>query len=132
MKRMLTLLLAAAVLPGCAMDAPGTGWSRASDLSVYGAMHVYARAAADAEVLCAGFTPAATADRWRRDFGARHEAVTAALERRYGGEKLAQARATWAPSVECAELPDPGWRWRYARLLRLLETRLLQAREGES
>jgi hypothetical protein len=124
-------LLAAAALAGCS-TAPGTGWSRASDLSVYGAMTVYARAALDQEVLCAGFTPASTAADWAREFGARQEAVTEAMNRRYGGQALARARATWAPSVACRELPDHRWRQRYARQLRLLEIRLQMAdgREG--
>jgi hypothetical protein len=122
-----TLIL---LLAACS-TAPGTGWSRASDLSVYGAMHVYARAAVDQEILCAGFTPASTSAAWAREFGARQEAVTGAMVRLYGEEALALARAAWAPSVACRELPDHRWRARYARQLRLLETRLF-AREMES
>jgi hypothetical protein len=122
-----TLIL---LLAACS-TAPGTGWSRASDLSVYGAMHVYARAAVDQEILCAGFTPASTSAVWAREFGARQEAVTGAMVRLYGEEALARARAAWAPSVACRELPDHRWRARYARQLRLLEIRLL-ARGVES
>jgi len=110
-------------LAGCS-TAPGTGWSRASDISVYSAMHVYARAALDEEVLCAGFSPASARDAWERDFGARHDAVTDALQRRYGPDALGRARRAWAPSVACGDVPDPAWRARYARLLRLLELRL--------
>jgi hypothetical protein len=119
------------LLAACS-TAPGTGWSRASDLSVYSAMNVYARAAVDQEILCAGFTPASTAAAWGREFGGRQEAVTDAMTARYGAEALARARATWAPSVACRELPDHRWRQRYARQLRLLEIRLLMAagREG--
>lgn len=122
MTRNASLLLAAA-LAGCS-TAPGTGWSRASDLSVYGGMQVYARAAIDQEVLCAGFGTASTSENWEREFGARQEAVTDAMTRRYGPEAMARTRATWAPSIACRELPDYRWRGRYARQLRLLETRL--------
>lgn len=117
------ILLAALVLAGCS-TAPGSGWSRASDLSVYGAMHIYARAAVDEEVLCAGFTTESTARHWENDFAARQQAVTAALEGRYGTEALERARRVWAPSVPCGDLPDYSWRRRYERQLRLLETRL--------
>jgi len=129
MKRIAPLLLAAAL--GACSTAPGTGWSRASDLAVYGSMTVYARAAVDQEVLCAGFTPASTSAAWEREFGARQLAVTDAMTRRYGAEALAGARATWAPSVACSELPDQRWRSRYARQLRLLEARLRLAGGGE-
>jgi hypothetical protein len=128
MARIASLLLVAA-LAGCS-TAPGTGWSRASDLSVYGSMHVFARAAVDEERLCAGFSPDSTARHWEREFGAREEAVTEALTRRYGAEALERARRTWAPSIACGDLPDPSWRWRYARQLRLLEIRLRLAEEG--
>jgi hypothetical protein len=123
MARTMILLLTVAALAGCS-TAPGTGWSRASDLSVYGGMQVYARAAVDQEVLCAGFGTASTAEHWERDYGARQMAVTEAMTRRYGPEAMARAQTTWAPSVACRELADPRWRYRYARLLRLLETRL--------
>lgn len=125
MRRMLSLLALAALgaLSACS-TAPGTGWSRASDLSVYGSMNVYARAAMDQEMLCAGFSPASTSEHWEREFGARQEAVTDAMTARYGAAALARARATWAPSVACRELPDHRWRMRYGRQLRLLETRL--------
>lgn len=117
------ILLAAAALAGCS-TAPGSGWSRASDLSVYGSMQIYARAAVDEEVLCAGFTTESTARHWEEDFGARQQAVTAALEARYGAEALERAGRTWAPSVPCGDLPDYSWRRRFERQLRLLETRL--------
>ena len=130
MARPLLVLLAAAALGACS-TAPGTGWSRASDLSVYGGMQVYARAAIDQEVLCAGFATGSTSDHWEREFGARQEAVTEAMRQRYGAAALARARATWAPSVACRELADPRWRYRYARLLRLLEIRFRLTSEGE-
>ena len=117
--RRLSFLLTLAALGACS-TAPGTGWSRASDLSVYGSMHVYARAALDQEMLCAGFSAASAADHWQRDYGARVEAVTQAMTTRYGPEALARARRTWAPSIACRDVPDPQWRDRYARLLRLM------------
>jgi len=130
MRRAAFLLLAAALgALGACSTAPGTGWSRAGDLRVYGAMHVYERAALDQERLCAGFTPDSTRDAWEREFGVREAAVAAALEARYGAAALAEARATWAPRVACRTLPDPAWRRRYARLLRLLELRLQLAEE---
>ena len=128
--RRISGLLALAALGGCS-TAPGTGWSRASDLGVYGSMHVFARAAVDQEVLCAGFTPESTARIWAREFGARHAAVTEALEARYGAEALAEARRAWAPRIACGTIADPQWRLRYARQLRLLETRLQMAAERE-
>ena len=123
-------LMALGALSACS-TAPGTGWSRASDLSVYGGMQVYARAALDQAVLCGGSGPALASHSWEREFGARHAAVTDAMTGRYGAAALAGARRTWAPSVACRELADPRWRYRYARLLRLLETRLRLAGGGE-
>jgi len=130
MKRMLTFLALAAL--GACSTAPGTGWSRASDLSVYGSMHVYARAAVDQEALCAGFAPASTSLYWEREYRARHDAVTDAMTGRYGAAAVEGARHDWAPRVACGDVPDAQWRHRYARLLRLLEIRLRLApgREG--
>jgi hypothetical protein len=119
----LALLLAALALAGCS-TAPGTGWSRAPDLSVYGAMSVYARAALDQEMLCAGFTRESATQHWEADYGPRQDAVNAALVGRYGEAALTRARATWAPSVACGDVPDRQWRDRYVRQLRLLELRL--------
>ncbi|MEA3013421.1 MAG: hypothetical protein QOD42_1966 [Sphingomonadales bacterium] len=112
--------------------APGTGWTRASDLSVYSAMHVFARAAIDQEAYCFGRDPARINADWDHDFRARQGAVSFALTRRYGAEALAEARASYAPRVPCGDVPDPQWRTRYTRLLRLLEIRLRMAAEGES
>jgi hypothetical protein len=114
----LLLLMAAA-----AAAAPGTGWSRASDLSVYGSMHVFARTALDQEMLCAGVAPARASSRWERAYGWRQQAVTAALTQRYGTAALARAQAAWAPPVACGDVTDPQWRSRYEQLLRLLEIR---------
>lgn len=129
--RRAALLLPALALAACS-TAPGTGWTRANDLSVYSAMHVFARAAIDQEAYCFGRDPARISADWDEDFNARQGAVSAALNQRYGAEALAEARATYAPRVPCGDVPDPQWRLRYTRMLRLLETRLHMAAEGES
>ena len=121
--RRAAILLAGLALAACS-TAPGTGWSRANDLSVYSAMHVFARAAIDQEAYCFGRDPARIRADWDEDFRARQGAISAALAQRYGAEALAEARATYAPRVPCGDVPDPQWRTRYTRLLRLLETRL--------
>jgi hypothetical protein len=128
----LVILAAAAALAGCAGTNPGIGWSRAPDLSVYASMNSFARTAIDQERLCAGFDEASTARHWERDFGARQAAVAGALTRRYGAEALVRTRTAYAPAVPCGDVPDPQWRGRYARLLRLLEIRfgLVPGREG--
>jgi hypothetical protein len=131
MKRAL-ILLAPLALAACS-TAPGTGWTRASDLSVYSAMHVFARAAIDQEAYCFGRDPARITADWDDDFRARQGAVSLALAQRYGPDAMAEARATFAPRVPCGDVPDPQWRTRYTRLLRLLEIRLrLQGSEGGS
>jgi hypothetical protein len=129
--RRAAILLAALALSACS-TAPGTGWSRANDLSVYSAMHVFARAAIDQEAYCFGRDPARISADWDEDFRARQGAVSAALAQRYGAEALAEARAAYAPRVPCGDVADPQWRLRYTRLLRLLEIRLRMAAEGES
>lgn len=121
----------ALALAACASTAPGTGWTRASDLSVYASMHVFARAALDQEDYCLGRDPDRTRADWAREFEARQAAVSLALASRYGREAMRRARATYAPRVACGDVPDPQWHTRYARLLRLLEIRLhLARREG--
>lgn len=119
------------ILAACS-TAPGTGWTRASDLSIYGSMHVFARAAIDQEAYCFGRDPARITADWEQDFSARQGAVSAVLAERYGAEALADARAVYAPRVACGDVADPQWRTRYTRLLRLLEIRLRLAAEGES
>ena len=125
------LAVAALAALGACSTAPGTGWSRASDLSVYGSMQVFARAARDQDMLCAGFSRASTDEYWQRKFGDRQAAVTEALAARYGAAALAEADGTWAPRIACGTVPDPQWRQRYERQLRLLENRLQTAGEGE-
>ncbi|HTU12010.1 MAG TPA: hypothetical protein VMG08_14060 [Allosphingosinicella sp.] len=130
MKRMLSLLLLGAL--GACSTAPGTGWSRAGDLSTYGAMHVFARAAIDQEAYCFGRDPALTLADWERDFAARQQAVTQVLIGRYGAERTDEARLVYAPRVACGDIHDPQWRIRYTRMLRLLETRFRLQAGGES
>ena len=121
--RKLAMLAAAAALAGCS-TAPGSGWSRASDLSVYSSAHAYARVAWEQDVLCQGADRARTSASFEREFGAREAAVRAALVARHGEAALARAGTHFVQRVPCGDVPDPQWRLRYARLLRLLETRL--------
>ena len=130
MKRVPALLSVMAL--GACSTAPGTGWSRANDLSVYGSMQVFARAAVDQEAYCFGRDPALTRADWERDFSVRQEAITRVLVGRYGADKLDEARRVYAPRVACGDLYDPQWRTRYTRMLRLLETRFRLQAEGDS
>jgi hypothetical protein len=115
-------LLAAAALAGCA--GTGTGWSRASDLSVYSSAHAYAHIAWEQEVMCGGANPARASAGFDREFGAREAAVRAALVRLHGEAALARTGAPYVARVGCGDLPDGQWRARYSGLLRVLEIRL--------
>ena len=122
-------LFATLLLAGCAADtwvAPGTGWSRAPDLSVYSAMTIYGGIARDQEMLCSGFSPGGVEADWQRDFGAREARVEEALAARHGADALRVADESAVPvrRVACPDVPSARWRRHYARLLRLLETRL--------
>jgi len=117
------LWLAALALAGCS-TTPGTGWSRASDLSVYSSMGAYARVAWEQDVLCEGWAPARATASWEREFGWRHAAVREALIARHGAAALERAGMAYAVPVACTEVSDHRWRLRYARMLRLLEIRL--------
>ena len=117
------MLIATAALVGCS-TAPGSGWSRAPDLSVYGSAHSYARIAWEQEVFCQGAERAHASARFEREFGARDAAVRAALVERHGEAAIARAGRHFVQRVPCGDVPDPQWRARYDRLLRLLETRL--------
>ena len=121
------LALTATALAGCStIDRPhaGSGWSRAPDLSVYGAMEMYGGIAREQSILCQGFRQEVVRDRWRDDFGARADAVEAALVARHGTEAVERAGLYPTRRVACPNIPDMSWRYHYARLLRLLETRL--------
>jgi hypothetical protein len=127
-RRALASLLAVGALAGCATAnwPPGTGWSRASDLSVYTAMLQFGGIEREQQVLCGGFGTESVDRHWRADFAARTDAVTRALLERHGEAKLVAAEAAAAPArrVPCDSIPTGRWRDSYARLLRLLETRL--------
>lgn len=125
MKAALPLLLASAALAGCATtSAPGTEWSRASDLSVYSSAHAFARVAWEQSVLCQGAQPAVVSAGFEREFGAREAAIRAALVARHGAAALAESGKHFVPPVACGDVADPQWRQRYSRLLHLLEIRL--------
>jgi hypothetical protein len=115
-------LLAVAALAGCA--GTGTGWSRASDLSVYSSAHAYARIAWEQQVMCQGSDPARVSAGFDREFGAREAAVRAALAQRHGEAALVRTGRPYVARVGCGTLPDSQWRDRYSRLLRVLEIRL--------
>lgn len=118
-------VLLLAVLAGCATaPPPGAGWSRASDLSVYEAMIDYAALAQERDVLCAGFPRDRIAARWAARYGARQDWIEAALAGRYGTQAVAEAAADPPPAVECGTPFVNQWQTAYARLLRLMETRL--------
>ena len=110
-----------AALAACA--GTGTGWSRASDLSVYSSAHAYAHIAWEQQVMCRGAAPANASAGFEREFGAREAAVRAALVRRHGEAALARTGRPFAARVECGDLPDGQWRRRYSQLLRVLEIR---------
>jgi hypothetical protein len=114
-------LLAAAALAGCV--GTGTGWSRASDLSVYSSAHAYARIAWEQQVMCSGTSPARASAGFEREFGARDAAVRAALVQRHGEAALVRTGRPFVARVGCGHLPDAQWRARYSRLLRVLEVR---------
>jgi len=122
----LAMLLPSLMLAACAsgFDQPGTGWSRAPDLSVFASMEMYGGIAREQSILCRGFRPEAVRAAWRDDFGARRDAVGAALVARHGAEAVERARLAPVRRVACREIPDTRWREQYARMLRLLETRM--------
>jgi hypothetical protein len=115
-------LLAAVALAGCA--GTGTGWSRASDLSVYSSAHAYAHIAWEQQVMCQGSDPARVSAGFDREFGAREAAVHAALAQRHGEAALVRTGGPFVARVGCGTVPDMQWRDRYSRLLRVLELRL--------
>lgn len=121
---MRALLLAAACAALAACTTPGTGWSRAPDLSVYAAMGTFGEIAREQAILCGGFSPTAVAAAWDEDFGDRETAVSAALLPRHGIEAVPAAARARPPRVPCESVPNLKWRHRYERLLRLLEARL--------
>lgn len=122
------LVALAATLGGCASITygPDSGWSRASDLSVYSAMTMYGGIARQQSSLCNNSSPIGVAERWNDDFGARQQAVTSAMIERHGVSAVHGAQAAAVPTrrVPCPDVNVPHWRESYTRLLRLLEMRL--------
>lgn len=129
MKRILVAMMAAGLLAGCGgppRPVPGTGWSRAPDLSVFSAMTLFATVARTESSLCRGVSPASIEAGWEADFGAREAAVTSALVARHGADAVETAQAAAAPTrrVPCPNLLTDRWQYRYEQLLHLLELRL--------
>ncbi|MGQ0589501.1 MAG: hypothetical protein ACT4N8_08220 [Sphingosinicella sp.] len=122
----LAMLLPPLAIAACAsdFDQPGTGWSRAPDLSVFASMEMYGGIAREQSILCQGFRPEAVRAAWREDFGARQIAVEAALAARHGDDAVRRASLAPVRRIACREVPDSRWRHQYARMLRLLEARL--------
>ncbi len=118
----LAALALTAAVPASA--APGSGWSRAPDLSVYGAMTTMGQVAREEATLCAGFRTARVMERWERDFGAREAAVTAALVDRHGADAVQRAMQLPTRRTSCPAIPYGVWRGNYERLLVLLERRM--------
>jgi hypothetical protein len=110
-------------LAGCAGSTPGAGWSRAPDLSVYGAMRVYANKSVEHDILCHRVSPDRASAEWDRQFSSRQAWVDRAMAQRYGAEAIAHAPTPYTPRIQCTDVPDFRWQEQYARLLRLLEVR---------
>lgn len=124
-------LLIRAALPALALlgaaaavAAPGTGWSRAPDLSVYGALTSFGQVAREESLLCAGFRTATVMRRWEREFAGREAAVTAALIDRHGADAVQRAARHPTRRVDCPDIPYGIWWRHYERLLALLERRM--------
>ena len=122
-------LLAAILLsisgPALARDYPvGTGWSRAPDLSVYGALVLSSALAREQDILCAGRNPARVEDDWRTTYAAREAWIADALATRYGEAAVARAANMQIGRITCPTLADRQWRRHHGRMLRLLELRL--------
>jgi hypothetical protein len=107
-----------------ASAAPGNGWSRAPDLSVYGALTTFGQVAREESALCAGFRTATVVRRWEREFAGREAAVTAALVERHGAEAVQRAAQHPTRRIECPDSPYGVWWRHYERLLGLLERRM--------
>ena len=118
-------LIGAGLLAACTTTTPGTGWSRAPDLSVYSAMTLFGDIAYTEAALC-GYSRTMEGGNWREDFAAREQAVVAGLVARHGAEAVdaAEAAAVASRRVYCPDVPVSRWRDEYTRLLYLLEYRL--------
>jgi len=121
------ILAASLALSACSttnVTQAEAGWSRAPDLTVYAAMEMYGGIAREQSMLCGGFRPDVVRDRWARDFGARADAVRAALTARHGVEAVERAELAPTRRTPCPDVADLSWRHQYARMLRLLEIRM--------
>jgi len=123
MKRSARALLALVAASAASCTTPGTGWSRAPDLSVYAAMGNFRDLAREQAVLCGGFSPSRVDMVWAEDFGAREAAVASEMRARHGPDAVEAAADSAEPRVPCDNVPTLKWRHRYERLLRLLEGR---------
>ena len=111
---------------GLARDYPvEAGWSRAPDLSVYGALRLSSELAQEQEILCRGRNPAAIENKWRTAYAAREAWITDALSRRYGALAVSRAANVNVGRITCATFSDDRWRKHHYRMLRLLEYRLV-------
>jgi hypothetical protein len=116
---------ASLLLVGCATSStPGAGWSRAPDLSVYGAMRVYAAKSVEQDIVCHHVSPDHASAAWAREYSARQAWVDRAMALKYGAEAMASVPTPYTPRIACTDVPDFRWQHQYARLLRLLENRL--------
>lgn len=119
-------LIAFLTAPASARDiAVGTGWSRAPDLSVYGALVRSSELAQEQDILCRGRNPARVEDEWRRLYGAREAWIADALRTRYGDAAVTRAERIDVGRIECPVIARADWRRHHARMLRLLEFRLV-------
>ena len=131
MRPFILFLAAFLLLPlaGCTADRTyssgrvGTGWSRAPDLSVYGAMDMAGELARETEIVCRGRNPDAVSQRWQAEFGAREDWIRTALAQRYGAEALAAEERRVPGRSRCTTIDLDEWRSHYANLLRVLELR---------
>jgi hypothetical protein len=121
----LTILVAAFAASASARDYPvGTGWSRAPDLSVYGALMLSSALAREQDILCDGRNPALVEDAWRATYTAREAWIADALTTRYGAAAVARAANVQVGRITCPTLENHQWRKHHGRMLRLLELRL--------
>lgn len=122
----LVALLALAAAACETAPAPGLGWSRAPDLSVYSALIMYAGVARQRSIECSGNSSGWVERTWQHDYAARVDAVASALVARHGAEAVSEAEAAAVPTrrLGCEDAYILHWRDNYERLLRLLETRL--------
>lgn len=112
--------------PAAGRDYPvGTGWSRAPDLSVYGALLLSSALWREQQILCRGRNPARVEDEWRDVYAAREAWIADALTSRYGALAVTRAANVQVGRIACPMIEDHKWRRHHGRMLRLLELRLI-------